>query len=161
MQCPYCKSENVVRPSVAADQGSSSHLGVGIASGGVGIGLGASRTKEAKKAREIQSREFNENLGADESISQQIGYAVTGLSAVALYYLEFWIIGYNWEGYGDSFFLSIAVLFLYVIAPLIPAALIGTYVTEKLESKGGRWSDIKKRSVTYWMCRSCGQTFTK
>jgi len=161
MQCPSCKSENVVRPGVAADQGSSSHIGVGLASGGVGVGLGASRTKEAKKARELQSKEFNENMGADESISQQIGYATTFLTMIALYYLEFWIIGYNWEGYGDSFFLSIAVLFLYIVVPIILATLVGMYVTEKLESKGGKWSDIRKRSVKYWMCRSCGQTFTR
>lgn len=161
VQCPYCKSSNVVRPSVAADQGSSSHLGVGIGSGGLGLGLGSSKTIEAKKARELQSKEFNENLGADESIAEKVGHSVYILTMVALYYLEFWVIGYNWGRGGDSVVLSIFILVLYIFIPLIVPAFINMYLTEKLESKGGRWSYIRKRSVTYWMCRSCGQTFTK
>lgn len=159
MQCPYCKSSNVVKPNVAADQGSSSHLGFGISSGGMGIGIGTSKTKEARKARDLASKEFYENAGADESLAQKIGVSLFFLFLSLMYYLIFWIIGYNWEGYGDSFLLSVFVLSIYVIFPIVPSVFLAAFITKILERKGDKWSKIMKNSVSYYMCRSCGQNF--
>lgn len=159
MQCPYCKSSNVVRPDVANDQGSSSHLGLGISSGGVGLGIGASKTKEAQKARALASKEFFDNAGADESRAQKVGISIFFLLSAALYYIEFSAIGYNWSGYGDSFFLSIFVLGVYVVAPIIISAFLAIYIIKNLERKDDKWSRIVKNRISYWMCRSCGQTF--
>jgi hypothetical protein len=128
MRCPYCKSESVVRPSVAADQGSSSHLGVGIASGGLGIGLGASRTKEAKKARELDRKESDENFEADVTLSDKRGGLAFFLTTASLYYLEYWIIGTNWIEYFNILFLMIPISILYFFIPLVAGTFIGMHV---------------------------------
>lgn len=164
MECPVCKSTNVVKPSVAVDQGSSAHVGIGVSSGGVGVGVGSSTTREARKARDLAYKELKENIGADESLTDKVEQ-ISIISTVAVfYYIMFGIIGYNWEGYGDSFFISIFVLLLYCVIPFIAAFLVYYYALEayidKLRERGGRWTKTRNK-VQYWMCRSCGSTFQR
>lgn len=159
MQCPHCKSTDTVRPNAAFDQGSSSHVGLGLSSDGAVVGVGLSKTKEAKKARDLMYKESSENLGADESNADKQTQAMGGLLTVLMYFILFGVIGFRWEGYGDSFFLSILMLALWVIGPLLVSFLIAQYFGNKLKENSDYWNNVEKRSVSYWMCRSCGKDF--
>ncbi len=158
--CPNCKSTNTVRPNAAFDQGSSSHIGVGVSSNGAMLGAGLSKTKEAKKARDLMTKEFNENLNADNSNAQAVS-AVAGISTMlGSYYILFFVIGYNWGGDGDSIILSLLILALYIIIPIAFYVMVMEYVRNMLETRGLFWSrSYKSGSVHYWMCRQCGSEF--
>ncbi len=123
------------------------------------VGVGFSKTREAKKARELRLREANENIGANESNAEKITQVAWALISALLYFVFFGLIGFRWEGYGDSFALSIFVLAIWLILPLILGYFVSDYFKSQLEEKGGFWTHVSKTSVEYWMCRSCGKTF--
>lgn len=116
------------------------------------LGVGSSQTREAKKARDIISKEINENRGAETSLADTQGVIASFAMIMLLYYVFFGLIGFNWR---DG---TIIGLIFYILFPIIPAAYFGMYITKKLNGLGGRWSKLSQR-VTYWMCRSCGKDF--
>ena len=116
------------------------------------LGVGSSQTREAKKARDIMSKEIRENLDAEMSLADTQGVIAFFAALLGFYYLLFGLIGFDWR---DG---TILGLIFYILFPIVPSIFLGMYITKKLNELGGRWSRLGQR-VTYWMCRSCGKEF--
>lgn len=142
-KCSKCSSINIKKASMIAKAGSSSTKGLGIASGGVGLGYAESKSKLAKEA--------SFKAPKDGLLSDLQG-CLTLIVATFISLLTFIGVG---AFFGNSDTLTI------VIAGSISIVIFGTIVNKS--ASRGAWSKselrLKQAKMDYentWMCLDCG-----
>ena len=167
MKCPHCSSTNTVRPSAAVDQGSSSHIGIGASTGGATIGVGFSRSLEAKKARSLMAEEAESEVAYMYSLrthADSIAFLIFILVLLGCFYLLWWVIGIP-SDLGSPVANILGAIF-WVLFPFVAAIFCVVVCQMKLESVGGKFGNFLNRSQSKsvpiyksWMCRKCGNSF--